>query len=144
MIFGHLYDKRTQELERERQKRILNSGIYDIDVMSGKDFEEFLKLMFDDLGYNAQVTKASGDYGADLILVKDNKTIAVQAKRSRKTVGIKAVQEVIPSKQMYSASEAWVVSNNYYTKPAMNLAGAHGVKLIDRDELILILLRYKK
>lgn len=144
MLLFYINEKKEQQLEIERQRRILRSGIYDIDIMRGKDFEEFLKLLFDKLGYDAQVTKASGDYGADLVLVKDNKTIVVQAKRSRKSVGIKAVQEVIPSMQIYGAREAWVVSNNYYTKPAINLADAHGVKLIDRDELIHMLLIKEK
>lgn len=81
ILIAYFYEKREQQLELERQQRILSSGIYEIDSMQGKEFEEFLKLLFDDLGYKARVTKASGDYGADLVLNKDGKTIVVQAKK---------------------------------------------------------------
>ncbi|MCL6573586.1 MAG: restriction endonuclease, partial [Bacillus sp. (in: Bacteria)] len=84
----------------------------------------------------AEVTKASGDYGADLLLTKGAKKVVVQAKRYSKDVGIKAVQEVIGAKSYYTAQDAWVVSNSYFTKAAKALAQKSNVLLVDRDELI--------
>lgn len=41
--------------------------------MNGTQFESYLEVLFKSLGYKTQVTRTSHDYGADLIIVKDNK-----------------------------------------------------------------------
>jgi restriction system protein len=98
--------------------------------------EHYLKELYQSRGYAAEVTSASGDYGADLLLKRDGKKIVVQAKRYAKDVGIKAVQEVMGEKSYYQAEEAWVVSNSYFTKAARELAAKGHVLLVDRDELV--------
>ncbi|MHA0855691.1 restriction endonuclease [Paenibacillus sp. CMAA1364] len=122
------------------QKRIKNSGIADIDKMEGIEFEHYLGHLFRAQGYKAEVTKAAGDYGADLIIQKDSKKIVVQAKRYSKNVGIKAVQEAQASIAHYGAVEAWVVSNSDYTVAAYELAKSNVVKLINREGLIQMIL----
>ncbi|MEH7524764.1 restriction endonuclease [Bacillus sp. JJ1503] len=120
-----------------KRKRILrNSGIVEIDKMGGIQFEYYLKELFINQGYKVEVTSASGDFGADLILKKDNKKIVVQAKRFSKNVGVKAIQEVKTSQNYYNANESWVVTTNYFTAPAEKLALSNNVKLFDREELI--------
>jgi restriction system protein len=94
----------------------------DIDSMDGIQFEYYLMELYLSRGYGVEVTNASGDYGADLLLHKDGKKNVVQAKRYSKDVGIKAVQEVLGAKSYYQADEAWVVSNSYFTKAANDLA----------------------
>lgn len=88
------------------------------------------------MGYTVKFTPASGDYGADLLLTKGNKTIAVQAKRYSNTVGVKAVQEASGAKGFYKTNEAWVVTNNIFTKNACNFAEKLQVRLIDRSQPI--------
>jgi restriction system protein len=124
-------------LQNKRQnERLRRSGIKDIDSMDGIQFEYYLKELYQSSGYKAEVTNASGDYGADLLLNKGGKKIVVQAKRYSKDVGIKAVQEVMGAKSYYKADEAWVVSNSYFTKAAKELAQKGNVMLVDRDTLI--------
>lgn len=120
---------------RKREKLRL-SGIADIDQMDGVQFESYLGLLFQQQGYQASVTRSTGDFGADLVLQKDGKRIVVQAKRYKKNVGIDAVQQVQASINHYSAQEAWVVTNSYYTDAAEKLAASNKVKLINRDDLI--------
>ncbi|GFR38150.1 hypothetical protein PRECH8_14460 [Insulibacter thermoxylanivorax] len=124
---------------RDEQK-LMRSGIHDIDKMDGIQFEHYLKLLFSAQGYKVEVTRAAGDYGADLILRKDNKKIVVQAKRYAKNVGISAIQEVVASKAYYGADEAWVVTNSDFTEAARNLAESNGVILINRERLIEMIL----
>lgn len=119
-----------------KRRKILQSGINEIDKMTGIEFENYLGVLFDSMGYDVQLTPASGDYGADLLLKKDGKSITVQAKRYSKTVGISSVQEVFSAKLYYKAHEAWVVTNNSFTKNACELAKRSGVKLIGREQLI--------
>ncbi|WP_339225445.1 restriction endonuclease [Paenibacillus sp. FSL H8-0332] len=92
----------------------------------------------------AEVTKAAGDYGADLVLSKDGKRIVVQAKRYSKNVGLKAVQEVRGTVSHYGASAAWVVTNRDYTEQAYKLAKSNNVRLIGREELIEMLLQMRE
>lgn len=80
-------------IQRKRMKRLKRSGIAEIDQMDGFQFEQYLALLFCSQGYKAEVTKAVGDFGADLILTNEGMRIAVQAKCYSKNVGIKAVQE---------------------------------------------------
>jgi restriction system protein len=129
IVLAILQNKRGKE-------RLRNSGIKDIDSMEGIQFEYYLKELYLSRGYRVEVTNASGDYGADLLLQKDGKKIVLQAKRYTKDVGIKAVQEVIGAKSYYQADEAWVVSNSYFTKAAKDLAQKGNVLLVDRDTLI--------
>ncbi|MEH6991272.1 restriction endonuclease [Neobacillus drentensis] len=95
-------------------------------------------------GYKVQLTSTTGDYGADLILSTDSTTIVVQAKRYQNTVGLKAVQEIVSAKGYYGADECWVITNSYFTEPALNLAESNNVVLIDRDQLIEWMLEDKQ
>ncbi|MFL0506964.1 restriction endonuclease [Ureibacillus sp. 179-F W5.1 NHS] len=121
--------------------RLRKAGIKEIDEMTGEEFEEFLGHLFQKRGYKVSYTKASSDYGADLILEDRDDIIAVQAKRYSGSVGVKAVQEIIGSLKMYDATEAWVVTNSYFTRQAEKLAETNDVYLIDRDELIEMILK---
>ena len=121
-------------------RRLRKAGIKEIDQMTGEEFEQYLGMLFKKRGFKVSFTKASGDYGADLILKDREDIIAVQAKRYSGTVGVKAVQEIIGALKMYEATEAWVVTNSYFTKQAEKLAETNEVYLIDRDELIEIIL----
>ncbi len=77
------------------------------------------------------------------MLSNNEKKIVVQAKRYKKKVGLKAVQEVVSAKNYYKADECWVITNNYFTAPAVKLAQSNNVSLIDRDLLIKWMLEIK-
>jgi restriction system protein len=128
--------------EKKRQERLKQAGMHEIDLMKGIDFEDYLIILFKGLGYRVKGTPASGDYGADFI-IEGPKRIVVQAKRYKKPVGIRAVQEILSALTYYDAVEAWVITNNYYTEPAKKLAQKSGVKLIDRNELTELIIQLK-
>ena len=119
-----------------REKRFNNATYASIDKMTGEEFEEFLQIHFKKNGFNAYLTPYTSDYGCDLLLKKSNKKIVVQAKRWNSKVGIEAVQQAAASIKYYKADEAMVITNNYYTENAKNLALANDVKLIDRNNLL--------
>ncbi|OIK04296.1 restriction endonuclease [Bacillus sp. MUM 13] len=126
------------------QKHLKRSGIHQIDKMTGTQFEQYLELLFTQKGYKVSLTKSTGDFGADLILKSTGgKTIVVQAKRYSKNVGIKAVQEVVSAVPHYKGTEAWVVTNSYYTEAAKKLAVTNNVQLYNRDHLIKWILNKK-
>ncbi|MDD3013651.1 MAG: restriction endonuclease [Candidatus Gastranaerophilales bacterium] len=118
-------------------KKFINNSltIEDIDQLEGLEFEQILGKLFAKLGYKIEVTKGSGDQGADLIIEKIGKRTVIQAKCYSNVVGNKAIQEAVAAKAHYNCTAAIVVTNNYFTKSAMELAGSNNVELWDREVL---------
>jgi restriction system protein len=123
-----------------RVRRLARSGIAAIDQMDGRTFEHRLALLLTRLGYKVEETPYSGDYGADLIVSKDGTRIAVQAKRANRSIGVKAIQEVVSAKDFYRCTGSMVVTNRTYTAQARTLGEATGTELWDRRTLIATLL----
>lgn len=128
--------RREEEAHRIYMHQLSMSDINEIDRMNGHQFEAYLGALFEKLGYQTEVTQASNDFGADLILYSQNRKIVVQAKRYTATVGVSSVQEIAGARNYYNAQEAWVVTNSSFSKPAYKLANANDVLLLDRRELI--------
>jgi len=116
----------------------------DVDLLSGDAFEGFVGSVFERLGYQVTHTKMTRDFGADLVLVDQHgQRQVVQTKKRTATasIGVDAVQEVIGSLRMYSATSAMVVCNCRFTSAARELACVNGVELLDRDGLARLLNR---
>lgn len=118
------------------KQKYLYSRIFEIDKMSGPDFEKLLKAHFEKQGYSVRLTPASNDYGADLVLIKGNLKTVVQAKRYKNKIGNKAIQEIVGAKGYYNADKCMVISNSFYTSNAIALAKANDVVLWNRNDLI--------
>lgn len=128
----------VQKIKHKKRRNLDNIDIFNIsqiDSLTGIEFENLLKSIFEKQGYQVALTKKSHDYGADLILTKKGKVSVVQAKCYGKNIGIKAIQEIISAKKHYGASEMFVATNRYFSKDAVVLASEHDVRLIDRDVL---------
>lgn len=106
-----------------------------IDVMTGVEFEDYVAARLRRAGWQVDFTSATGDYGVDLIAVKDGKTVAVQCKRHGNTVGVAAVQQVVSGARHHDCTKSIVVSNQEFTQAAKRLAYTHGCQLIGRHTL---------
>lgn len=126
------------------KKRMKESNIKDIDQMTGRQFEEYIGTLFSSFGYAVTYTPTTGDYGADLILKKGQEVIVVQAKRYKQSVGVKAVQEVLPAMKFYKGNIALVITNSTYTKQALLLAKHNDVRMVDREALIRLSIEMKR
>src|SRR5699024_2395524 len=111
-------------------------SIDDVDNMDGIEFEHFLRDLFKKEGYKVELTSYTNDQGADLIISKNNKVTIVQAKRYSNTVGNKAIQEAISAKEFYMSNSALVITNNFFTKQAINLAEKTNIEIWDRNSLL--------
>ncbi|GAE35699.1 restriction endonuclease [Halalkalibacter akibai] len=116
-------------------------GIAEVDNMDGIEFEHYLGKVYNKLGYYAEVTKPTGDFGADLILKRGKDKIAVQAKCNGEgnNVGVDAINEVLGGAGVHGANKKIVVTNRYFTKNAKISATANNVKLVNRDNLIMMI-----
>ena len=104
-------------------------------IESGIEFEQYVSSILQSYGFNVYDTPTSNDYGADLILDYEDYKISIQCKYYSKSVGVKAVQEVMSSLSYYNCDYGMVITNAIFTKQAENLASLNGVLLIDGDEL---------
>jgi restriction system protein len=118
------------------------AGMSEIERMTGKDFESKLRLVFQHKGYRVVQTPHVGDWGADLVIARDGEKTAVQAKRWKRRVSPRAIQEVVASKAKYGCGRAMVVTNSFFTGAARELARANDVELWDRDRLAREILGY--
>lgn len=108
---------------RNKKKELLRvSGIREIDRMEGTEFEDRIKLLFEDRGYSVEETPTTGDFGADLIANGLHERIVIQCKRYSYPVGLRAVQEAATAVMHYSAHRAMVITNNRFTDQAHKLA----------------------
>lgn len=114
----------------------MNRYNHKFDYMTGEDFEVFVAQILKKIGFiNIQLTKGSGDQGVDIIAERDSIKYAIQCKRYSQPVGNNAVQEVFAGKSFYHCHVGAVVTNNYFTKSAKELAKENGIVLWDRDFL---------
>lgn len=127
-----------EEFENKLLKRENISQVYsidDVDLMNGYEFEEFLEILFEKMGYSTEITKGSGDQGVDILIEKNSKRIGVQAKCYSSNVSNKAIQEVVAGLKYHNCYKGIVVTNNYFTKSAKELASANNIILWDRSML---------
>lgn len=108
-------------------------SIDDVDLMSGAEFENFISILFNKMGFITRITKATGDQGIDVIAEKDELKYGIQAKCYSSQVSNSAIQEVVAGAAFYNCNKAIVVTNNYFTGSAKELADANGVILWDRE-----------
>ncbi len=91
--------------------------------MEGHEFEHFCANLLKQKGFGeVEVTKGSGDYGIDILAEKDGITYAIQCKRYHAPVGVKAVQEAYAGRDYYDRMVGAVMTNQYFTTPAVEAA----------------------
>ncbi|MER2262217.1 MAG: restriction endonuclease [Psychrobacillus sp.] len=103
--------------------------------MTGIEFEHFVAELFSKMGYLSVVTKASGDQGIDVIAEKNGRKFGIQSKCYGSKVNNSAVQEVVAGLSYYNCDKGIVVTNNYFTNSAIELAKINNIILWDRDML---------
>ena len=113
-----------------------NSSLDDVDQMDGHEFEYWCADVLKRNGYNnVEVTPGSGDQGVDILAIKDEIKYAFQCKNYSGALGNTPVQEVNSGKKYYKCHVGVVITNNYFTQSAKDLAIATGIILWDRDKL---------
>ena len=108
-----------------------------MDEMEGHDFEYYCADLLKKDGFtNVEVTRGSGDYGVDILAERDGISYAFQCKCYDKPIGVKAVQEVYAGRDYYDRMVGVVITNQYYTQPAIDLAAKLKILIWDRDYIM--------
>lgn len=133
-----LYNKREiqtkEETENPKSEQFVDK---DFDNLDGHQFEVFCAKVLEKNGYkNVEVTKGSGDQGVDILAERDGIKYAIQCKHYSQPVGNKAIQEIYTGMRFYHCHVGIVMTNNYFTQSAKDLAKENGIVLWDRDYLL--------
>jgi restriction system protein len=104
-------------------------------ALRGIPFEEFLGDVFGLLGYAVETTPTTCDYGVDLILTRNGRRIAVQARGYSESVGNCAVRDVYAGMAFYRCDECVAITNSEFSHPARVQAEALNCRLIDGSQI---------
>ena len=136
LIITILCIKLFKKSKRDKVIVCNNINFQEIDCMNGLEFEHFIANLLKRNDYKqVQVTKASGDFGVDVLAKKDNRIWAFQCKRYSSKLGVRSVQEIYSGAKKYKADIAVVVTNSYFTSSAVEMASDLSVLLWDRNVL---------
>lgn len=111
------------------------TGLAAVDAMTGVEFERYVAAVLRGVGFDVEITRATGDFGVDLIATRDGVRTAVQCKRQSRVVNGAAIQQVVAGAAVHECEATMVVSNHRYTRAAEQLADVHGCVLVDRTRL---------
>lgn len=109
---------------------LLEAGARDPMQLSPIEYENFCALLLTKHGWTVETTKASGDYGADILARSGRTRMVVQCKRYAKPVGVAAIQQAHTAIAHYRADRAAVMATRGFTKAARTLAASTGTVLI--------------
>lgn len=111
-------------------------SVGELDNMDGIAFEELAcEILIANDFELAENTPASGDFGVDILAIKEGMTYAIQCKRYLEPVGLEAIQQVYAGRAYYECHVAVVLTNQTFTTNACKLADKLGVVLWDRETL---------
>ena len=93
------------------------------DELEGHEFEYYCAEVLRKKGFiDVEVTKGSGDYGVDILAEKEGVTYAIQCKCYTAPIGVKAIQEAYAGRDYYDRMVGAVLTNQYFTTPAVEAA----------------------
>ncbi|XZH99769.1 restriction endonuclease (plasmid) [Clostridium perfringens] len=118
---------KERKLRREYKEYLLETT--DINSLDDRDFEIFCAEVFKKQGFVVELTKATGDYGRDIIL---NGSIYVECKRfnEKGSVGRPILQKLLGSMDMFNIQKGIVITTGKYTNTAIETAKMMNGKLI--------------
>lgn len=133
----HLHAIEQRQSRRYRLEQLVRQ---DWKALRSIPFEQFLELVFRELGYSVETTKVTGDQGGDLIVAHSGWRAAIQVKGYFNSVSNGAVQEAYAAQGYYSCDACAVITNSRFTASAKDLAKRLKCVLIDEDSLPCLIL----
>lgn len=110
--------------------------------LDGWEFEEEVAKIFRLNGYQATVTKKTGDYGVDIIMSKDNFKYVVQCKHYKNPVGPEPIRALWGVKDDFIADKVIIVASSGLTDSASSfIENKKDFEFYDLEDIIRMGLR---
>ncbi|MEF2246442.1 restriction endonuclease [Paenibacillus sp. IITD108] len=114
-----------------------------INSLTGQEFEKLVYEVFTKLGFRAQLTKASGDGGIDIIAHYDGLVFKgkylIQCKRWVNTVGEPELRDLYGTTVAENALKGILVTTSTFSKQALEFSKGKNLELIDGSALSLLI-----
>lgn len=105
--------------------------------LSWRDFEKEVSCIFKRAGFNAYVTKGSGDKGVDVVFHYEDRKFIIQCKQYNKAVGPSVVRELLGIILNEKASIGIIVGLSGFTQGSYDIANSYDhILLWDIEDLI--------
>lgn len=115
--------------------------------LNPKDFQTFVSNMVDQMGFQAEQQKFSGDGGIDVkasLQTDLGKTVyAIQVKRYDKAVSVEPVRELVGVMEDFAATNGVFITTSHFTAPASEYGMRHNVMMIDGNRLVELIKKYQ-
>lgn len=103
--------------------------------LRGYELEEALETLFTTANFAVSRVGGRGDDGVDLILRLGVRRIVVQSKGWATAVGPVVIRELIGTRHIHRASEAWLVTVGGLSDSASTLARRHNIRILSSENL---------
>ncbi len=133
-----------REIDAVRQGEAGIVTLQKVDAMDPFLFQDLIGMIFETRGYLVRPVRKRQDQGADVIVERGQERLVIQTKLYSGNVGNEAVQEVVGARGHYTCTRASVITNQFFTPFAEELAGTTGVELVDRKKLEIMLDEFTK
>ncbi|UOQ43764.1 restriction endonuclease [Halobacillus salinarum] len=135
-------NKLKAEEEAAKRKLLLRrqGTLTQLKRMKPLDFEYFICDLFTQMGYDAQVTKATGDGGKDIELRKGEYSAIVECKRYDKTkVTRPKIQQFHSAVLDCKAERGFFITTGEFTSQARNYTFDKPIELINGHQLVKVI-----
>ncbi len=126
--------KEQQRILLEHKEAVENIG-KDINKLSGGEFENLCKYIFENMGFDVEQTKLSNDGGIDLILTNYQPIFSgkyiIQCKRYSGSVGEPIIRDLYGVVTSERANKGILITTGYFTNRAVAFAEGKQIELID-------------
>ena len=135
-----------EEEERKQREAFVESVGFDIDKLSGIEFENVCQVLVEKMGFSTKTTKASGDGGIDLIAFNHQPLLSgkyiIQCKRYAGSVGEPIIRDLYGVVMSERANKGILMTTGHFTKSAIAFASGKPLELIDGPALKSLMNQY--
>lgn len=128
---------------QKQRKQTVSEKLAQLEKMDNLQFEHYMARLFALQGYEVRYTPVTNDYGADLIISRDNTTIAVRCTLGDRVLQKDCIEAALEAMRHYSIHKAMIVTNQMFSGEAISYARRKPIILIDRLSLIENYLKMK-
>ena len=142
-----IMQKAAEEEEKRKQREAFVESIgFDIDKLSGIEFENVCQVLVEKMGFSTKTTKASGDGGIDLIAFNHQPLLSgkyiIQCKRYAGSVGEPIIRDLYGVVMSERANKGILMTTGHFTKSAIAFAAGKPLELIDGPALKSLMNQY--
>ncbi len=139
-------EREQKEKALQRESEIVEIVGTDINSLSGVEFEKICQQLVENMGFETETTKASGDGGIDLIAYNYQPLLSgkyiIQCKRYLGSVGEPIIRDLYGVVMSERANKGILMTTGTFTKSAVNFADGKQIELISGEKLNSLLVQY--